>query len=87
MVDGFLLIIAKATSGGTLESFLSKILPSENSPVQKKPKKVGDFGPLRRSPNMIPNRGNLTVRRGRKDVIGFFDREVTRWPVTPSNNI
>ena len=77
MVDGFLLILAKAVSEGTLEAFLSQIIPSENSPMQEKPEKMGDFGPLRRSPKMGPNRGNLTIRRGRKDAIGFFDQEVT----------
>ena len=62
MVDGLLLILPKDASGGTLESFSNQILPSENSLVQEKLEKMGDFGPLRRSPKMGPNRGGLTVR-------------------------
>ena len=76
MVYGFLINIAKAASGRTLEAFTSYILPSENSPMQEKPEEVGDFGPLMRGLDMSPNRGGLFVRRDCKNAIGFFHREV-----------
>ena len=54
---------AKAASGRTSKAFSSQVLPSENSPMQEKPEKVGDCGGLMRGPKMSPNWRDLTVRR------------------------